>query len=57
MRVVATALLSLTLAACASGPDDTRSVRQSLADWIAPEGYTPAAGSTSAPMADPLAGQ
>ena len=48
MRSIA-AILCLGLAACSSGPDDTRSFRQSVADWIAPEGHTAPAGSVQAP--------
>lgn len=44
MRYVALAALPLALSACAEGPDDRRSLRASLADWIAPASYTPNGG-------------
>lgn len=50
---LAAVLISLAVSACSSGPGETWSLRQSLADAIAPPGYQPNGG--PAPAVDPAA--
>ena len=47
---IAAALMTLALGACAQGPHGEYSLRQSIAEAIAPEGYTPGSPNSLPPM-------
>ena len=55
LRFPAIAILAvLSLSACAEGPEDTRSLRATFADWIAPPGHAVTQGvPPSPPAVDP----